>query len=144
MRALNWRWWPATVVLLLLFGVAGWGLANRGREASSPAPASPVVTPSMPAANEEVGLLSLDAEPWAEVTRVLDESGEVIPLAAPTMTPMTLQLPAGHYRVVFAHPSADEAQECRVEVSSNRKADCRAHFANIETTDYFRLSGWWQ
>ena len=144
MRALNWRWWPAAVALLLLFAVAGWGLANRGKEASSPEFTSPLVIPSMPAANEEVGLLALDAEPWAEVTRILDESGEVIPLAAPAMTPMTLQLPAGHYRVVFVHPSAGETQECRVEVSSYRKADCRAQFASVETEDYFRLSGWWQ
>jgi hypothetical protein len=141
---LNWRWWPAAVALLLLFAVAGWGLSNRDKAEPLPVVASPVVTPSIPEAREEVGFLSLDAQPWAEVTRILDESGKEVPLTAPRVTPMTLQLPEGHYRVVLAHPSADEAQECRVQVSSYRKADCRLRFASIETEDYFRLSGWWQ
>ena len=144
MQALNWRWWPAAAALLLLLAVAGWGLVNRDAAESSPEVAGPVVTPSMPATSEEVGLLALDAQPWAEVARILDESGEEVPLDLPALTPMTLQLPAGHYRVVLSHPSVDQAQECRVQVSSFRRADCRLQFANIETEDYFRLAGWWQ
>jgi serine/threonine protein kinase len=144
LQTLNWRWWPAAVALLLLFAVAGWGLANRGRAEPSSEAAGPVVTPSIPAASDEVGLLALDAQPWAEVARILDESGEEVPLDTPALTPMTLQLPAGHYRVVLSHPSVDEAQECRVQVSSFRRADCRLQFASIETEDYFRLAGWWQ
>ena len=144
LSTLNWRWWPAAVALLLLFAVAGWGLSNRGKGEPVQVLESAVVAPSTPAGGEEVGLLSLDAQPWAEVTRILDESGKEVPVPAPGVTPMTLQLPAGHYRVVLAHPSADEAQECRVQVSSYRQAECRLRFASIETEDYFRLSGWWQ
>ena len=109
-----------------------------------PVVASPVVEPPIPEAHLEVGLLSLDAQPWADVTQILDESGLEVPVTASGVTPLTLQLPAGHYRVVLAHPSEDEPQECRVQVSSDRKAECRLRFASIETEDYFRLSGWWQ
>lgn len=78
------------------------------------------------------------------MTQILDESGKEVALPAPGATPMTLQLPAGHYRVVLAHPSEDEVQECRVQVSSSRTTECRLRFASIEAEDYFRLSGWWQ
>jgi len=142
--ALNWRWWPAAVALLLLFAVAGWGLSNRGKAEPMPVVASPVVAPPTPEAPGETGLLALDAQPWAEVTQILDESGKEVALTAPGVTPMTLQLPAGHYRVVLAHPSEDEVQECRVQVSSSRTTECRLRFASIEAEDYFRLSGWWQ
>jgi len=144
MGSLSWRWWPAAIALLLLFAVAGWGLSNRGKAEPAPEMLSSVVTPVLTEARAEVGLLSLDAQPWAEVTRIVDESGEEVPLAAPALTPMTLQLPAGHYRVVLTHPSVSEAQECRVEVSPARKADCRLQFASVEAQDYFRLAGWWR
>jgi serine/threonine protein kinase len=144
MEGLNWRWWPAAAALLLLFVVAGWGLANRGGSEPNPEPESPILTPTVPTAREAVGLLSLDAQPWAEVIRIVDETGDEVPLAAPGLTPLTLQLPEGQYRIVLAHPRAGEPQECRVQVSSHRKSDCRLQFARIETEDYFRLSGWWQ
>ena len=143
---LDWRWWPAAIALVLLFAVAGWGLSNR--EKVEPIPevqvASTADAPAAPAAREEVGLVSVDAQPWGEVIRIVDESGSEIPLATPSVTPTTLELPAGHYKVVLAHPSSDEEQECRVQVSSYSTADCRLRFASIETKDYFRLSGWWQ
>ncbi len=144
MPSLNWRWWPVAVGLLLLFAVAGWGLANRDKTEPIREATGPVVIPAMPAARQEMGLLSLDARPWAEVARILDESGEEVPLAAPTLTPTTLRLPTGHYRVVLSHPSAEESQECRVQVLSDQKTDCSLQFASVETQDYFRLSGWWQ
>jgi len=140
----RWRSWTAAAALLLVLGVGGRGLANRIRAEPGPEPPVSVVAPSLPSARSEVGLLSLDAQPWAEVSRILNDSGQEVPLAAPGVTPMTLQLPAGHYKVVLAHPSAGEAQECRVQVSASKKADCRMRFASIETEDYFRLSGWWQ
>ena len=119
-------------------------MVNRTRAEPSLEPLAAVVVPSLPGARQAVGLLSLDAQPWAEVRRILDESGESVMLMSPSTTPMTLQLPAGHYRVELAHPGTEKTQECRVEVSSSRKVDCQLRFASIETEDYFRLAGWWQ
>lgn len=144
MQAASWRWLPGLAALLLVVAVAGWALTLRGRVEPSDEVAGPAVTPSMPAESRDTGLLALDALPWAEVTRILDESGEEVPLASPALTPMTLQLPVGHYRVVLTHPTEGEAQECRVQVSSFGRADCRVEFASIEAEDYFRLAGWWQ
>jgi hypothetical protein len=133
----------ATAVLLL-FVVVGWGLAHRIKAEPSSEPSAAVVVPSLPAVPQEVGLLALDAQPWAEVGRILDESGEPVPLTSPRTTPMTLQLPVGHYRVELSHPGTAEMRECRVEVSSSHKVECQLQFASVETEDYFRLAGWWQ
>lgn len=141
---LSWRSWPVAAAVLLSFVVVGWGLANRTKAEPSSEPSVAVVAPSLPAVPQEVGLLALDAQPWAEVRRILDESGEPVPLTSPRTTPMTLRLPVGHYRVELSHPGTAETRECRVEVSASHKVDCLKQFASVDTADYFRLAGWWQ
>jgi tRNA A-37 threonylcarbamoyl transferase component Bud32 len=59
----------------------------------------------MPAgAAPPTGVVTIDAVPWATITRIEGEDGTVQPLPSPASTPFALTLPAGTYTITLAGP----------------------------------------
>ncbi len=80
------------------------------KEGDVPTVASPVMA-SMTGQSIVGGELALNAFPWGEVTEIREiHSGKTVP-ATGTVTPVTLQLSPGTYRIVVRHPTFGEKVE---------------------------------
>jgi hypothetical protein len=76
-----------------------------------PAPVAPV----------RLGTLMIDGVPWAVVSSVVAEDGTSTTLPPDASTPISLQLPAGTYRVTLTGPPPEHAsREVRVSVEDGR------------------------
>lgn len=115
-------------------------------------------------ASGEQGLLVVDASPWAEVTRITTilptgDSGmrdegpisegpvaeeTVQPLPESRLTPLTLRLDPGSYRILVNHPAAPEPFACEVLVAASEKYHCLIPIAPIDSADHFKSLGWWR
>jgi hypothetical protein len=136
--------WPALLLLALVAVSIGWVIVSRTDAKPTTKPASLPAAAPLPPQPKSTGVLIVDAQPWAEVTRVLDQKGREMALPANPFTPLSLQLPVGSYRVELAHPGVTDLGFCEAAVAEAQVAECRARLAAIEAREYFRLSGWWQ
>jgi serine/threonine protein kinase len=142
------RWTVAGAVLagcvLLALGIA-W---NGWRRAAEPVPvreaAARTASPAAEAAAPDTGRLVLDAVPWGEVVRVIDDEGHAVPLPQERSTPLVLSLPAGRYTAELRHPDAAAPTSCHADLAAGETAVCAAELDRIETLDYFREAGWWR
>jgi len=57
------------------------------------------------------GTAVIDAAPWAHVTEVRNEDGDVQPLPSLASTPLSLALPAGTYQVTLAGPPPESKKQ---------------------------------
>jgi serine/threonine protein kinase len=57
------------------------------------------------------GTAVIDAVPWANVTAIRNDDGELQPLPSPASTPLSLALPAGTYQISLAGPSPEAKTE---------------------------------
>jgi hypothetical protein len=111
-------WAGAGVVVLAIAGGAGYFL-TRG----------PVPT----------GTTIIEAVPWANVTEVRNESGEVQPLPSPASTPLALALPEGTYQITLTGPppeSKTETVTVRIDVGGTSVAPV-TRFQTISVEEYF-------
>ncbi|MCH9651791.1 MAG: serine/threonine protein kinase [Deltaproteobacteria bacterium] len=121
------RWALVAVLLLVLVPVMSllgrWWWTSGGR------------------APHSAGEAILDARPWAEVTSVVDASGQPQPLEGDGHTPLALALPPGSYEVVFEHPelSAPRIETIEVEAASvvRRTVDLEV----VDADSYFDRTG---
>ena len=87
------------------------------------------------------GRLVIDAEPWAQVTRVVDSEGREVTLdAAGLFTPAVLFLEADSYRLELEHPTAGR-QELRARVSSAAVARASAPLSPTTSDSYLEAQG---
>lgn len=97
---------------------------------------------------ESSGLLVIDATPWAEIVRVVDAAGRELPLPAVRYTPLSLAVPAGHFKAELVRPGsrkpAREPASCEAVVAAGGTAVCRADLGRFEAADYFKETGWWR
>ena len=89
-------------------------------------------------------MLTVEARPWAEVTRVVAADGRDLELPEDRYTPLTIELPPGDYEVVLSHPSRSQSERCRVEVLRASSHRCEKQITTVEVSDYFRQTGWWR
>lgn len=68
------------------------------------ADATAVAAPKSPVA---LGLMTIDAVPWAEVRSITDDNGKSWPLPQDRSTPLRMELPIGTYRVSLKHPKSN-------------------------------------
>ena len=109
------------VIVLGAAGAAYWFLR--------PAPAAPM------------GVLELNATPFAEVVSVTSDKGKVIPLpAGDHWTPLRLdEIPAGRYDVSFKGPDGStQSQQCDVGQSPQV---CNIELKPIDTTAIEKIIG---
>lgn len=89
--------------------VIGWlGVAMWRKPTVVPARPSVAATTPAPAGNAQI---ALNAFPWGEIKEITEVgSGRVVPVAG-VVTPATLELAAGTYRLVVEHPAYGEKTE---------------------------------
>ena len=128
---------------LLLFGVVGWSLVGNPEPEPEPLP---VVAPKLPIATVavETGALLIDAQPWGAIVQVVDGEGQEVDLGGPVFTPALLELEAGEYRVDLSRPELESTETCFVTVSGDATSSCELQLAVVDTTDFFKQTGWWQ
>ncbi|HVT05165.1 MAG TPA: protein kinase [Thermoanaerobaculia bacterium] len=83
--------------------------------------------------------LRLDSVPWAEISSIKGDDGKEYVTAPPAYTPIAIDLPPGHYQVVFR----------RENKSLTKSVDLRgpqqvvsAGFETMNPSDYFKEAGW--
>jgi len=57
------------------------------------------------------GTAVIEAAPWANITEIRNEGGELQPLPSPASTPLSLALPAGTYQISLAGPPPQSKRE---------------------------------
>jgi tRNA A-37 threonylcarbamoyl transferase component Bud32 len=130
----------AIALAVVVAGVAVWRMRSAPAPSAGPGPApSPITSTAPPAA--DTGLLIVDATPWGEVSRVVDDLGKETPLAS-RYTPLPLVLPFGSYTVTVTNPSAQRPITLRVAVEKGRTQTVRAEFETVDVAEYFRATGW--
>jgi tetratricopeptide (TPR) repeat protein len=103
--------------------------------------AAALVVAMLPPAVVPTGAVSLDALPWATVTRIEAMDGTEQPLPAATSTPLVLHLPIGTYRVTLTGPPPDlESRVVTVEVLADGTATAPPErFRAMTADEYFEL-----
>jgi hypothetical protein len=132
---------------LLAAAALGWGLTRRSPARPDGGAGGAVglaVADGGTSPAAAAGTLVIDAVPWAEVTRVVDEAGVEQDLPADRSTPLVLLLAPGRYRVELNGPGGGPPRTCRTVVSGSEIARCRVELARVSADDFFRETGWWR
>jgi hypothetical protein len=85
------------------------------------------------------GTAVIDAAPWANITEIRNEGGELQPLPSPPSTPVSLALPAGTYQISLAGPppqSKKETVTLRVNAGQTSQAPV-TRFQSLTVEEYF-------
>jgi hypothetical protein len=85
------------------------------------------------------GTAVIDAAPWANITAIRNEDGELQPLPSEASTPLSLALPAGTYQISLAGPppqSKSETVTLRVEAGGTNVAPI-TKFQALTAEEYF-------
>ena len=85
------------------------------------------------------GSVTIDAAPWATVTRIVGSDGTEHPLPVPADTPLSLTLPAGAYTLTLTGPApAAETRELSVTVAADQVVTLPAEkFQAMTPDEYF-------
>jgi len=135
---------PMMALGLVLLGVIGWSLVRINERVTDVPSPPPVVAEPVAIAPVATGVLIIDAQPWAEVERVLDPSGVEVALPDDRYTPLRLELPAGRYSVRLIRPESPMAQNCVAQVADSATVRCMPQQTEIGAADLFKETGWWQ
>lgn len=85
------------------------------------------------------GTAVIDAAPWASITEIRNEDGELQPLPSPASTPVSMALPAGTYQISLAGPppeSKTQTVTLRVNVGQTSVAPV-TRFESLTVEEYF-------
>jgi hypothetical protein len=85
------------------------------------------------------GTAVIDAAPWANITAIRNENGELQPLPSQASTPLSLALPAGTYQISLAGPppqSKTETVTLRVEAGRTNVVPV-TKFQSLTAEEYF-------
>ena len=102
---------------------------------ASAAVAAVMMTGGAPA----TGTAVIDAAPWANITEIRNENGDVQPLPAQASTPLSLALPAGTYQISLTGPppaAKNETVTLRVNVGQTSIAPV-TRFQSLTVEEYF-------
>ncbi|MEM9552918.1 MAG: DUF4339 domain-containing protein [Acidobacteriota bacterium] len=84
-----------------------------------------------------VGQLTIDANPWAELTRLVDANGTVLDVPGLAATPLVLLVPPGTYRIEL-----DREEACTVTVAHEQSRACSHTMRIIDAATYYQEIGW--
>lgn len=88
------------------------------------------------------GDLVLNAFPWGKVDAVVGADDKSIALPRDTVTPLTVRVPAGTYRITFSHPQTGKPIQVIAKVQAQQRAEANAAFPTISAKGYFTRAGW--
>ena len=121
----------AALVALLVGGVA-WTKRHALRPAAAPSSA-PV--------SAAAGTLVIDALPWGQVERILDDTGRDWPIGSDRYTPFVASLPPGDYVILLSHPDVDGPASVRVTVRASQSEWLVVRLRPIDADEYLRKAG---
>jgi Protein kinase domain len=85
------------------------------------------------------GTAVIDAAPWANITEIRNEDGDVQPLPSLASTPLSLALPAGTYQITLAGPPPESKKQTvtlRVDAGQTSVAPV-TRFQSLTVEEYF-------
>jgi hypothetical protein len=93
----------------------------------------------IPPAATLTGVVTIDAVPWATITRIEAEDGRIQPLPSMASTPLALTLPVGTYRITLAGPPPDlESRVVTAQVQAGGTATLSTErFRAMTPDEYF-------
>ena len=112
------KWVGAGIAAVALIAVAAWMLTGG---------------------SAATGTAVIDAAPWATITEIRNEDGELQPLPSPPSTPVSLALSAGTYQISLAGPppqSKKETVTLRVNAGQASVAPV-TRFQSLTVEEYF-------
>ena len=121
----------AALVALLIGGMA-WTKRHALRPAAAPSSAP------VPAA---AGTLVIDALPWGQVERILDDTGRDWPIGSDRYTPFVAHLPPGDYVILLSHPDVEGPASVRVTVRASQSERLVVPLRPIDADEYLRKAG---
>jgi serine/threonine-protein kinase PpkA len=92
--------------------------------------------------SDAVGVLLLNARPWARLERLEDEGGRSLTLPDEAITPLRMDVPAGVYRATFRHPDATQPVTVIARVEAGSRSQAEALFPTLSAEAYWRRAGW--
>ena len=85
-----------------------------------------------------MGVLVIDAVPWATISRIERADGTEQPLPAQASTPLSLRVPAGTYRIRVASPTGSDSRLLTVTVGADGVAAAPVErFGEMTPENYF-------
>ena len=106
---------------------------------AEPNPSAPAVQapPASDPTAVALGSLVIDAVPWAEIVEIARGDGVNVKIAAGSVTPSTLQVPVGEYRVTLKGPDGT-TQRLAARVTSEKAAEVSAKFKTVGAAEYLK------
>lgn len=136
----------AMVVLILACLALGVWLGRRNNAGPTDVTEAPGTELAQNLQDEEVplpqmapGTLILDAEPWAEVTRIVSEDGRAEPIAAQTTTPLVLNLQPGAYKISLIYPPRKRRADVEVEIRAGQRMEKRVTLRAVAAREIYTL-----
>jgi hypothetical protein len=127
------RWWQgaaaAAVLLAAAFGLRAWTARAPSRPAAVPAAPTPAT-------------LVIDALPWGEVERIVDDEGRSVGLGADRYTPFVASLPPGDYAVSVRNPEQARAETFEVRLRAAQVEKRVVAFERIDADEYLSKAGY--
>lgn len=142
----------AAAALAGIIGFASWKVLDRTPDTRPPAevlnPGAVTGPPPVPGGSSSTpttatGVLIVDAIPWAEVTEILDASGNRRSIGSNVFTPVALALPAGEYTLTLRHKDARESKAVKATVVANQTQTLPpVEVIKIDANAYFKSLNW--
>jgi hypothetical protein len=98
-----------------------------------------VVALLLPVGTVPPGTAVIDAVPWANITEIRNEAGDLQPLPTSAATPLSLALPAGTYQISLTGPPPESKKETvTVRVEAGGRIDVPVtRFTPLTVDEYF-------
>jgi hypothetical protein len=93
----------------------------------------------LPVGTVPPGTAVIDAVPWANITEIRNEAGDLQPLPTSAATPLSLALPAGTYQISLTGPPPESKKETvTVRVEAGGRIDVPVtRFTPLTVDEYF-------
>lgn len=127
------------VIVLLSLGVGFW-LSRQGVLRTGTGEEE-VVTEEVAPAAAGPGWVALDAAPWAELVRVVDEDGVEQALPEVRTTPLVLTLRPGTYRLSLSYPPRKKTADVEVTVAAGERHAERTKLQAVSARSLLRPVG---
>ena len=86
----------------------------------------------------------MDAQPWAEVERVWDQSGKEVALPLDRYTPLRLELPPARYSATLSRSGTADTQTCAAHLTEAAAVTCIPEQTGLDATGLLKETGWWR
>ncbi len=134
----------AVVTAVLLIAVVIWAAGRRTSAEDVLSDLPQVASDGVEASRiGEEGAMVVAATPWGVVSRVSTADGTQVALPPERVTPLSLAVGPGRYRVEISNPYSETSEVCLVDVVASSVGRCEVNFYDMDAVEYFKEGGWW-